>query len=119
MNKTQKAGRVLDGLGYEVSVEDNKLYVKAWNEEISDSMDFEVSQGVINKWANEFDQDIRKHLLGFMQQYLDMLREAIEGVNKKNGVNIFEKRLYENYTIGDIISGMCESIKKLQELEQQ
>ena len=58
MKVVNKAVEVLKSkYGIDARVYDNKVYLAVWNDNLSDTIDVEVSKGQVEDWALEHDKE--------------------------------------------------------------
>jgi hypothetical protein len=58
MTTSEKAVEVLKSkYGIDARVYDNKVYLAVWNDNLSDTIDVEVSKGQVEDWALEHDKE--------------------------------------------------------------
>ena len=95
MTTSEKALEVLQNkYGMDARIHDDNLYLAVWNNELSDTIDVEVSQDQVRDWASEYKTDIWNEVYKALSKAESMCYES--GDDK-----LFDMCVYHKDIIGD------------------
>ena len=95
MKIVEKAVEVLNTkYGMDARVHESNLYLSVWNNELSDTIDVEVSQDQVLDWASEYKTDIWNEVYKALSKAESMCYES--GDDK-----LFDMCVYHKDVIGD------------------
>ena len=116
MKNIEKALKMMDELDYDSYILNDKLYVKVWNEGLSESSSFQVSEEDIDKWAADYDLNRRTELLQEMRVDLKMIYETIKATGNDK---FYELEYHESFPIKTLLSNIDCELDELSKLERQ
>ena len=95
MKIVEKAVEVLNTkYGMDARVHESNLYLSVWNNELSDTIDVEVSKDQVRDWASEYKVDIWNEVYNALSKAESMCFES-------GDTKLFDMCVYHKDVIGD------------------
>jgi hypothetical protein len=114
MKKIEKALEMMNEFDYGSYILNDKLYVKVWNGDLSDSTSFQVSEEEIDKWAAEYNTKRREVLLREAKHDLQLIHDTI---HYSGNEEIYKAEWHEDVTLGELLVNVTKYVDEMNKLE--
>jgi len=114
MKKIEKALKMMNEFDYGGYILNDKLYVKVWNGDLSESSSFQVSEEEIDKWAEEYNTKRREVLLQEAKHDLQLIHDTIHYSGNEKVYNV---EWHEDVTLGALLVNVTKYVDEMNELE--